>query len=342
MEHAASPTRKALPRGRGWPRYDQMTTFVVLLLAVGLGGVLIAACDAGTDRSLEGFMVTSATLGGELADAVSGDEASCLEEEIGDSAYQSFRAAPLAESGRDTANVRAVFECLTEDNFLIYGAGVTQVWAGGWSAETQACSIALAREHPEFVYIRIGLEEEVTTAHEADVYLPDFYDCLNDEEKIAFVLQTFSGPGSMGTSGLMEILAFIPESEASCILDTVGVTREQLPQRMQADAGGGFVSEIVSAAATCISQDTSVNIFVADTGRALGGLSDQSQTCLRAFGMEHYHFLELVAGGEAAAQAMPAAVAAEIADDGFRMVQCFNDDELLALQRLMAWVLRQP
>ena len=74
----------------------------------------------------------------------------------------------------------------------------------------------------------------------------------------------------------------------------------------------------------------------------LGGLSPQSQSCLRDFGLEHYDFLELVSGGEAAARAMPAAEAAEIADDGFRMVQCFNDDELLALQRLMAGVLLQP
>ena len=315
---------------------------LVLLLAVGVVAALIAACDSSSDRSLDGFMVTSATVGGELADAVSGDEASCLEEEIGDSAYGSFRSAPLAESGRDTARVRALYDCLTEENFLVYGVGVTQVWAGGWSAETQACSIALAREHPEFIYIRIGLEEEATAVHEADVYLLDFYDCLNDEEKIAFTLQTFSGPESMGTSGLLEILEFIPESEASCILDTVGVTPQQFPQRMQADASGDFVSEIVSAAGTCISQDTSVNIFVADTGTALGGLSDQTQTCLKAFGMEHFHFLELVAGGEAAAGAMSAAEAAEIADDGFRMVKCFNDDELLALQLLMARVLRQP
>ena len=314
----------------------------VLLLVVVVGVVLIAACDSSSDKTLEGFVVTSATVGGELADAVSGDEASCLEEEIGDSAYEAFRSAPLAESGRDTANVRAVYKCLTEENFLIYGAGVTQVWAGGWSAETQACSIALAREHPEFIYIRIGLEEEATTAHEADVYLLDFYDCLNDEEKITLTLRTFSAPGEVGIPALVGLLEFIPESEASCIFDTVGVTPEQLPQRMQADADGGFMSEFLSAAGECISEETSVNFFVDDTAKVLGGLSDQSQTCLKAFGMEHYHFLELVAGGEAAAREMPAAVAAEIADDGLRMVQCFNDDELLALQLLMARVLRQP
>ena len=71
-------------------------------------------------------------------------------------------------------------------------------------------------------------------------------------------------------------------------------------------------------------------------------IRDRCWVCLGALGLEHYHFLELVAGGEAAAQAMPPAQAAEIADDGFRMVKCFNDDELLALQLLMARVLRQP
>ncbi|MCY4391869.1 MAG: hypothetical protein OXE43_07435 [Chloroflexi bacterium] len=317
-------------------------TTLVVVSAVLAGAVLIAACDSGSDRSLEGFAVTPATVGGDVAGAVSGDEASCLEEGMGDSAYQSFRAAPLAESGRDTANVRALYDCLTEENFLIYGVGVTQVWAGGWSAETQSCSIALAREHPEFIYIQIGLEEEATAVHEADVYLLDFYDCLNTDEKIAFTLRTLSGPARMATSDLMGVLASIPESEVSCILDTVGVTREEFPQRMQADDGGEFLTEIVNAAATCISRETTVDIFVADTAKVLGGLSEQSQTCLKAFGLEHYHFLELVAGGEAAARAMPAAQAAEIADDGFRMVKCFNDDELLALQLLMARVLRQP
>ncbi|MCY4621289.1 MAG: hypothetical protein OXD34_05565 [bacterium] len=312
----------------------------VVVSAVLAGAVLIAACDSGSDRSLEGFAVTSATVGGDLAGAVSGDEASCLEEGIGDSAYQSFRAAPLAESSRDTANVRALYDCLTEENFLIYGVGVTQVWAGGWSAQTQACSIALAREHPEFIYIQIGLEEEATAVHEADVYLLDFYNCLNNDEKITFALRTFSGPGR-APSGLAEVFAFIPESEAFCILATVGVTLEEIPQRMQADEGGSFLTEIQNAAATCISQETSVNIFVADTADALGGLSEQSQTCLQAFGMEHYHFLEFIVGGEAAARAMSAAQAAEIADDGFRMVKCFNDDELLALQLLMARVLQQ-
>ena len=319
-----------------------MKTFVLLLVVV-VGVVLIAACDSSSDKTLEGFVVTSATVGGELADAVSGDEASCLEEAIGDSAYQAFRAVPLAESGRDPANMGAVYDCLTEDNFLIYVVGVNLVWSGGWSAETESCIIEVAREQPEFVYIQIGLEEEVTTAREAHVYLLDYVNCLNDEEKIAFTQRTFSGPETMDPSGLVEVLAFIPESEASCIFDTVGVTPEQIPQRMQADAGGGFLNEIVNAAATCISEETSINIFVADTGRVLGGLSDQSQTCLKAFGMENYHFLELVAGGEAAARAMPAAEAAEIVDDGLRMVECFNDDELLALQRLItARVLRQP
>ncbi len=319
-----------------------MTKFV-LLLAVGVGAVLIAACDSGSDRSLEGFVVTSATVGGELADSVSGDEASCLEEAMGDSAYQAFRAAPLAESGRDIANMRAVYDCLTEDNFLIYVVGVTLVWSGGWSAETEACIIAVAREQPEFVYIQIGLEAAVTTAREAHVYLLDYVNCLNDEEKIAFTQRTFSGPETLDPSALLEILAFIPTAEAACLLDAVGVTPEQLPQRIQADAGGGFVNELLSAVPTCISEETSINIFVADTGKVLGGLSDQSQTCLKAFGMENYHFFELVAGGQAAAQAMPAAAVAAIVDDGLRMVECFNDDELLALQRLItARVLRQP
>ncbi|MCY4448530.1 MAG: hypothetical protein OXE02_06760 [Chloroflexi bacterium] len=316
---------------------------LVLLLAVGVVAAPLAACGSDSDKSLDGFMVTSATVGGELADAVSGDEASCLEETIGDSAYQAFRAAPLAESGRDTANMRAVYDCLTEDNFLIYVVGVSLVWSGGWSAETEACIIAVAREQPEFVYIQIGLEEEVTTAREAHVYLLDYVNCLNDEEKIAFTQRTFSGPETLDPSALLEILAFIPTAEAACLLDAVGVTPEQLPQRIQADAGGGFVNELLSAVPTCISEETSINIFVADTGKVLGGLSDQSQTCLKAFGMENYHFFELVAGGQAAAQAMPAAAVAAIVDDGLRMVECFNDDELLALQRLItARVLRQP
>ncbi len=139
----------------------------------------------------------------------------------------------------------------------------------------------------------------------------------------------------------MGLLAVVPESEVSCALDMAGATLEQLPQRMQGDEGGGFVSELVSAMETCISRETTVDIFVAGTAEVLGGLSVESQACVKAFGTEHYHILELIAGGEAAARAMPVEAAAEIADDGFRMVQCFNDDELLALQLLMGRVLRQ-
>ena len=296
---------------------------------------------APSDALMGDLVVNASTTGKGLIDRLSWDEASCLEERIGGSAYEAFRSAALAASGRDAANVRALYDCLTEGDFLIYGVGVSQVWAGGWTTETQACSIALARQHPEFVYIRVGLEEAVPTAHEADTYLLDFYDCLNDEEKITLTLRTFSAPEEAGVPALVGLLEFIPESEASCIFDMVGVAPEQFPQRMQADADGGFMSEFLSAAGECISEETSVNFFVSGTAEVLGGLSPQSQSCLRDFGLEHYHFLELISGGEATARAMPAAEAAEIADDGFRMVQCFNDDELLALQRLMAEVLRQ-
>jgi len=47
-------------------------------------------------------VVTSTTVGCELADAVSGDEASCLEEDIGGAAYRYVDAAPTPEAGQRT------------------------------------------------------------------------------------------------------------------------------------------------------------------------------------------------------------------------------------------------
>ena len=88
----------------------------------------------------------------------------------------------------------------------------------------------------------------MTTAQEADTYLLDFYDCLNDEEKITLTLRTFSAPGEVGVATLVGLLEFIPESEASCIFDMVGVTPEQFLQHMQADADGGFMNKFFSAA----------------------------------------------------------------------------------------------
>ena len=55
-----------------------------------------------------------------------------------------------------------------------------------WHA--QAKSIAASVE-PGF---QIGLEEEATVVHEADVYLLDFYDCLNTDEKITSTLRTLA------------------------------------------------------------------------------------------------------------------------------------------------------
>ena len=90
--------------------------------------------------SLEGFVITEATTGGDLTALLSGQETSCVKAGLGDAVFQLIKATPITlMAGRDISQTAPLFNCLEEENVVHLAVAFLDFQAGGWSSESRAC-----------------------------------------------------------------------------------------------------------------------------------------------------------------------------------------------------------
>ena len=139
---------------------------------------------------MENFVVTAATTGQDLMDALSEEETACIKTAFGDAIYQIMLATPIMMAGADPGAAAPLFGCLKTENIVRLGVSFLAAQAGGWSEESSQCVVEAGLRHPAAIFVRLGLDtgEEPIDGNETMAYNVEIYNCLNNEEKKTFTL----------------------------------------------------------------------------------------------------------------------------------------------------------
>ena len=281
--------------------------------------------------SLEDFVITPATTGQDLLDRLSETETSCIRETMGEGVYQIIRATPLLLAGGDAASAAPLFNCLTVESVVILGLAFNSAQAGGWSAETRRCMIEVGLEHPEAVYVRLGLAwqgPETSNPAETLDYNVQIYDCMSDQEKMDFTLNYWRALDQHAKATGTDIVALLSESEAACVRE--GLSEEQFAAVL--DASPLEAVAIGSAVSHCITPETNIVIFASGIQWALGEVSDETVSCLEDFARENPAYVALLSSGLKDVSAMTPAEFLAIADIGTESYDCMTAEELWRIQ----------
>ena len=277
------------------------------------------------------MVITPATTGKDLIDALSEEEASCIQTAFGDAIYQIMLATPLMMAGSDPNAAAPLFGCLTTENIVRLGVSFLSAQAGGWSEESRECIVEVGLGHPDAVYIRLGLDlgSEPIDPSETLAHNLEIYNCLNNEEKKAFTLAFWTGVDSQINATGSDIFGILSESEAACVRE--GLSEEQFAT-MTAARPLEAVS-IGSSVSGCIEPETNIKIFTTGIQWALGDATEETVSCLEAFARQTPVFVALFASGLKGMQAMPADQFVAITDLGAGQYACMTEEELLRVQQ---------
>ena len=293
--------------------------------------------------SLEGFVIDATATGQDLIDRLSSDEVACIEAAVGDAIYGILLGTPLALSIANVADAAPLFACLTEDNVVLLGAAVIDAQAGGRTEETRQCILDLAREHPELVYVRLGLEWPGGTAshpEEVHLFFKDYYVCMTPAEQVDFAIRLWAGLSVANPVSGRDLVETLNEEEAACFRTFVGDERWDLFLGSQiAGAGRANRSALLEA---CFPGNATARLFVHVSSARLGGLSESTHECLEGFVIGRPDFVGLIVGGAAEAEALDAEDFVAIARDAADFFRCLNPEELRVLQGIYPAALSGP
>ncbi len=245
--------------------------------------------------SLRDFTVTTATTGKDLMDLLTDDETSCIEGAFGSGVFQILPTTLLLSAGSDPSAAAPLFQCRTPANVVLVGIAFLDAQAGGWDDESRACITEIGLGHPEAVFVRLGLqlgpepiEPAETLAHNVQIY-----ECLTDDEKKAFTVSLWTGLDRNATATGNDILALLSESEAACVRESLSAEDFEImvaAQPLQAVSTG-------ATAANCIDPETNFKIFANGIQWSIGGVTDESLSCLENFARTNPAFVALLSSG---------------------------------------------
>ncbi len=291
--------------------------------------------------SLEDFVITQSTTGGELMALLSEQEASCVQTGVGDALYQLILGTPITlMAAGDISQTAPLFNCLEQDNVIYLAVAFLDLQAGGWSPESRSCITEVGLTHPDAVYVRLGLhlgDDPIDPATTMD-YNIGIFDCLSNDEKRQFTVGMWMAlDGVSGATGA-DIFALLTEEEAACAGDVLSA--EQMAAIVNATPLQAIT--IGSPSSGCISHDTNVNIFISGVEWAIGGVTEETHSCLTDFANDNPEYVELFNLGLEGIMAMPADEFVEVTAAGNEQYGCMTDDELMQVQLTTAAALAAP
>ena len=127
-------------------------------------------------------MLNAETLGQQVMDGVSPEEASCVEDSLGGLLYQFFLEAPFTElvTSGQTQAAGQFFGCLTPESVVHLGSAMEEFQAGGYSPQEKSCLVEIYLENPDAMYRWLGMEppaDLVTTGDDADSVAMEIAEC---------------------------------------------------------------------------------------------------------------------------------------------------------------------
>ena len=292
--------------------------------------------------SIEDLVLTSATTGADLVATLSEEEVSCIKGAVGDTFFQILLGTPIMAAASSGTGGAFFFNCLRLDSIVGLGVAFFDNEAGGWTPETRACVLAVAREHPDLVYTRLGLqppEESVTNFAETHLYNLEIYDCMNNQEKMIFTVASWRGLDSLSQQTGADVVALLTAEEVACVQEALS------EEELLAIAAATPLEAVAIGAqsAPCISEETNVAIAVAGFEWGIGDVSEEASACLVDFFREHPAYLQLLQTGltdEFVASADPDEFIA-IVDSGTAQYACLSPAELLQVSQAFTRALAQ-
>ncbi len=291
--------------------------------------------------SLENFVITQQTTGGDLMGLLSEAEASCVRAGIGDALYHLILGTPVVlMAAGDISQTAPLFNCLAEENVVYLAVAFLDLQAGGWTEESRRCITEVGLGHPDAVYVRLGLDLGTGPIDPAETLDQNIgiYECLSNEEKKAFTVGLWTAlDRHTGATGA-DIFALLSESEAACVSD------ELSPEQLAAVAVAHPMEavSIATSASPCIDPETNINIFANVVQWAIGGVSEGSFSCLTDFGRDNPDFVALLSSGLDGIMAMPADEFVQLSDQGQAQYDCMTDEELMRVQLSATAALAAP
>ena len=292
--------------------------------------------------TLENFVITAATTGGDMLALISEQEAACIKGAVGDAFYQILQSTPFAmlAGGGDIAQAAPLFNCLAEENVIYLSVAFLDLQAGGWDDESRSCITDIALTHPHAVYVRLGLDlgggpvdPELTMEYNIAIH-----ECLSDQDKKDYTLGVWLGLDSGSEATGADIFALLSEDEAACAEDLLQA--EQLAAMAVATPLQAIT--IGSPASGCISHETNVAIFVSSIDWGLGGITDDTRQCLNGFAQANPSYVELFTAGLEGIYAMPADEFVSLTEVGNDQYDCMTEEEVMRVQHTVTAALSAP
>ena len=224
--------------------------------------------------------------------------------------------------------------CLQRDSFMVIGTRLMGTHLGRWSEDSQGCVTALARNHPELVFLAFGAPDVAPDpSHPGEVHgvLLDMYECLDTTEKVRFTVSMMSSSLEAAPFTGQHFLETLPESEVDCL-------KTNLPEpvfAMIADApsvAGGQLRDAPPELLACISPESFSRIRAEILTLGMGVTGEDSRACVLDFVSAHGHYIELVQAFAEHAEDLSPEDFLEIAEDGWKLFNCLTDEELAQFQ----------
>ena len=275
--------------------------------------------------SLEDFVVDVSTTGQDLMDVLSEGEVSCIQSTFGDAIFQIMMSTPLLLAGGNTATAAPMFACLEIESAVYIAFAFVEAQAGGWSADTRGCMIAVGLEHPDAFMTGMGLSpsQDATAAAATHPYLVEIYNCMTLDEQVTYLLN-FQEVIDVMTTAEKDLIGAIPEADVACIRDAL--TDAEYETLISGTVHEAF--DVSDAVAGCMSDDAYVQSFVSISDTTIGDLSDDTKACLTEFAREHPHYTALLNAHAYDPSAVSTEDLAEIAQDGLKTWACMTVEEI--------------
>ena len=286
--------------------------------------------------SLEGFVVTAETTGGDVLARVSAPEVSCVRDEVGDAGYDTLAGTVLLEDGADPAFAAPMAACLTEDNFVMYTTAIIATNAGAHADESRACFTSLGRANPGLAYISFGVGADYLASFDPESLRPfveDFYACFTPDEKVRFTVAVMDHMAAVAPLSGEDIIDAMSDDVIECYLDGLGVSRAQFEVIIELAFAAGTATS--TEGPDCVTQETLLNMSLAVFSAAIAGLDDESAACIRAFYGENPGLMDLMVAGNFDMEAMTDADFAELVSPGVDVFNCLDTTALVVVQALI-------
>ena len=285
-----------------------------------------------THGRLAGPSHQSKTVGKQLLDPLSADEVSCIKEAVGEDFYTIIQVTPIAAFGGDVSSATFLFDCLAPESIVLIGIAFLDAQAGGWTPGTRDCITDVGLEHPEAVYVRMGLEwqDDLSPSHATETFDHNvrIYECMTSAEKQSFTLALWAGLDRTVQATGSDIIALLSEAEAACVRQDLSAQQYQailVSTPLVAITIGSTVSH-------CIEPETNHWILAHGIEWALGGLSNESLVCIAEFAENHPDYVALLGSGLDNMAAMDPDQFVAITDAGTTQYACMTDEELARVQ----------